>query len=212
MKTILIATHNLDKFEIVKKMFCLMGLQVFRFMSLRDLDINISPLEDGTTVEERARQKALFYLDEVDKTDSNAITAIVGVDDGVHLLRQEIITPNLKMFAADIIGGNLLKLGERVDLLQGFAVHILQSDLVLTCTTHIPFVYVRNNTNTQILENRYPLKQVLARVETEIPIAEVSTKEIAEYYVQHSHDSLSELIYAIKAINTTSYTLHTVSH
>lgn len=59
-KTIVVATKNIDKFRIVVDILLGLGAIDFTYCNLTDLKIT-EEMEETGTIEDRAKQKALFY-------------------------------------------------------------------------------------------------------------------------------------------------------
>jgi len=194
MKKYLVATKNLDKYEIAKGLLAdILSNSDCCFCNLKDLDVHYEITETGS-IEERSRQKSAVFWEYIkkDKQIAEDICASVGIDDGFGLSRDEEGDPNSKQLTDKILTGHYLKEGELIWLKRGFAVCGEKLKLK-SCLTSIPFVFLGNRSNIKREEGKYPLSSVLGSIGQKKTIIEMNFRESIEYYLKYCKSDLIEL-------------------
>lgn len=192
MKKFLVATKNKDKFLIAVDIFKKIGLQNYEYINLHDLGINDNIEETGDIIQ-RAEQKAKFYGDIAKKLSVAGLVAIVGIDDGIKLSKNDNANPNSKEITNGILSGELVKKGDIVWIARAFVIYVLETGKIVSSTTLIPFNFLGNSEDVRWMNEKYPLSLVLGRVNDFKPVAEISNKESSEYYLKYSEYPLREM-------------------
>jgi hypothetical protein len=192
MKKILIATKNKDKFVIVVDIFKKIGLQNYEFVNLHDLSIDDN-IEETGDITQRAEQKAKFYGNIAKKLSIAGLVAIIGIDDGIKLPKNDNANPNSKEITSGILSGELVEKGDIVWIVRAFVIYVLETGKIVSSTTLIPFNFLGNSEDVKWMDEKYPLSLVLGRVNDFKPVAEISNKESSDYYLKYSKYPLQEM-------------------
>lgn len=185
-RTILIATHNKDKFNTVRRMLENVSNNKFTFINLNDLEINRDVEEIGNIIE-RAEQKARLVIDLV----KDKVEAVIGIDDGIKI--KGTITTETKKEADKILAGDYLELGELAPIIRGYFIINTKTKNTESCLTEIPFKYVGNENKIKREEGKYPLSYVLARIDSSKPIGYDTEEDNIKYTLSHSIEGLKKL-------------------
>ena len=194
---ILIATHNKDKYEIVRHLIKKCNYD-FVFHSLSDLNID-DEVEETGGVKDRAKQKAEFYWNIV--KDNFDIDCVIGIDDGIDFTAQGEGKANTKEITDKILHNNFLEKGKWVWIKRAYAVVGANLDLRVFFTS-IPFIFLGNEEGITREEGKYPLSYVLGLVKNpQISVAQMDFKESIDYYFEYSADELQSMVSYITSLS-----------
>lgn len=191
-KKILIATKNKDKFLIVSGMLKQLGLEKYKFVSLKDLGIN-EDVEEKSSVLNRAKQKADFFAKIIKKKKINGISAVLGKDDGIVLPGSKRIITNSKETTDKILTGKIISAGEIIIIASAYALNFLDKNIRASCITKHPYIYLGNKENVKRKEGGYVLNYVVAPLGSKKPLIATSKKDCFRYYLKHSKKELNKL-------------------
>ncbi|MFA6096243.1 MAG: hypothetical protein WC788_01285 [Candidatus Paceibacterota bacterium] len=191
-KTILIATRNRDKFEIVSGILTRLGLNKYKYSSLYDLNVIEDVKEKGTIVN-RAKQKADFFEKIVIKKKIPNIIAVLGIDDGLILPGKKRASSHSKELTGSILSGKLISVGDTVQLARAFALNVLSPKKSRTCITKIPFRFLGSSQAVKRIEGKYPLNDIFGLCGNAKPVNSTSEEECFEYYLRYSEKELNGL-------------------
>lgn len=188
MKKILIATRNKDKFKIVSKLLKSSVFNNYAFFSLSDIEEKIIDKKEKGDLINRSFEKALNVYDSL---KTNDFDFIVGVDDGIKIKGK--IIENVKDYIKPIINDELLSENEVVYIVRAYT-FINNKGKKHSFLTEIPFKYLKDSCNITLEENSYPLSYVLAPLEFDKKVVELSDDESNDYYLKYSIDKFKEVI------------------
>jgi hypothetical protein len=191
-KTILIATRNGDKFEIVSGMLKRLAMGNFGFVSLSDINISDEIKEMGT-IANRAKQKADFFEKIVMKNKNPEIIAVLGIDDGLILPGRKRANSNSKELTDAFLSGKLISVGDIVLLARAFALNVLNSRKSRTCITKIPFEFLGSSQTIKRIEGKYPLNDAFGLCGNGKSVNATSEQECFEYYLRYCKKELEGL-------------------
>lgn len=198
---VIVATQNQDKFKIIQSLLSETGLNEAEYLSLKDLNIESQAEETGSLIN-RAEQKALFAA----KTlimNNISFDLIVGADDGMKLVGKDT-DENSKEITENILNNNLLKVGENLIIVRAFAFVNSKGEVAQSFETEIPFKFIGNSKGITSQEFKYPLSYVLAPINKELSVKEMSDKDSLNYYLEYCRKSLEENVTTyLKALNET---------
>jgi hypothetical protein len=187
MTHILLATKNADKIKLLSNLIKNVIPDLpFKFYSLADFNIS-TDVEESGSIEDRAKQKAVFYTKEYLSKDTEIkIDYILGVDDGIIIEKLGEKTPETKKIVDLIINENLLQLNDRVMIVRGYCFFKLENQKAYSVTTEIPFKYIGNEKQITRIEGKYPLSYLLSHIDKNKAIVDTSEEEIKEYDLKYS--------------------------
>lgn len=194
-KDILIATHNLDKFRIVKNMLKTLGIPETSIRDLRSVSIEEEYLEYGSATK-RAKDKAIFYAQLIEKKGVQNISVVLGIDDELFLPASNQKITNIKDSLTDFILGNVIETGEIIHLHRYFAFLVTQSQQVLECETKVPFTFMglgKYQLN-EVLATDYPLSFILAYLGQEKVVSELAENEATALDLSFSQLALNDIL------------------
>ena len=181
-KSILLATKNISKFELVKSLMCFCGFENYDFFCLKDLDIQIEDKKEEGSIFDRARQKAL----DANKVLKNKYDFIAGIDDGIEIKGK--IETEVKKILPYIIEDELLTENEIVNICRGFY-FISKNNKEYGFITKIPFKYKKFTGNIDDLKNSsYPLSYVLCTLNSETPVINLDKNSENTYYKKYCEE------------------------
>ncbi len=190
MKNFLIATKNIDKYQIASALIGKVFDKKFLFQNLNDLGIEHDIIEVGTILE-RAEQKAKMYWEYLDEVKRNNYIATIGIDDGFSLTESGDGDPNSKELTDKILSGKFIKQNETIWLKRGFAIY--NDKGFKSCLTKIPFIFLGNPKNISRQEGVYPLSSVLSSTDKNITIKDMAFDEAIQYYFKYCGKDLAVL-------------------
>lgn len=191
---LLIATHNLDKYRIVKGLL-LKCNKYLEFCSLKDMNLNLG-LEEMGTITDRAKQKAIFFWEYLkDKNILGDIDCVIGVDDGIGLSEADEGNPNSKKLTDAILSRRFVSVGDKVWIKRAYAV-IGKNGQAKACMSSIPFVFLGNKTNAKRQKNKYSLSEAFGIVgdNSNLTISKMDFNESLGYYFKYSEKELNQLV------------------
>ena len=181
---ILIATQNVDKFNIISKMIKSSINSDIEIKSLNDIEPIKEEIEEGTNLE-RAKKKA----ENAKKYVKEDFDAIIGIDDGVIIKDQEYAA--VKDHLKDIISGDKIKIGEIIYITRAYYM-ITKENEISSCLNKIPY-YLRKKLKKY--ENiGYPLNKVISTIDNETVLSERDKDELNEYFIKHSIEDIRDLL------------------
>ena len=181
---ILIATQNVDKFNIISKMIKSSINSDIEIKSLNDIEPIKEEIEEGTNLE-RAKKKA----ENAKKYVKEDFDAIIGIDDGVIIKDQEYAA--VKDHLKDIISGDNIKIGEKIYITRAYYM-ITKENEISSCLNKIPY-YLRKKLKKY--ENiGYPLNKVISTIDNETVLSERDKDELNEYFIKHSIEDIRDLL------------------
>lgn len=186
MKKILVATRNKDKFKLISRLMTEV-FNGYEFESLRDVIGEIVDKQEIGDVTNRAQEKAQNVFDNL---RSNVYEYVVGIDDAIKIKGKVI--ENVKDYINDILFHNYLESGEIVYIVRAFSFIDLNGK-EMSVLTEIPFSYHPLKHNLKIEENSYPLSHVLATIDQNIIVVNLSETESNDYYSKYSYNKLEEV-------------------
>lgn len=191
MKNIVIATANIDKFNLVKNLLFDLGLKDWDFKNLSDYTISNQTEEVGSS-KERAAQKARFFLNNC--TAINSIDLVVGIDDGIILNGSDGVITDSKTVTQQILSGKKIKIGEEVVNHRAFCFIFPKSNKEMFAVTELKFSYLGNSSVVKLEEGKYPLSHVLGYSGHDNTVAEMSSEEVRKLNVEYSQEDLRPII------------------
>lgn len=185
---ILLATRNKDKFIIVKSMIESIVPDSY-LISIDDANLKGDVVEVGT-IQDRARQKARYFIDKLEEAGREDFDAVLGIDDGLSIGGNQA-SPNSKELTDKILRGEW-PVGTSVDIVRAYAL-IRRGEQPRIEVTRVPFVFSGNVQGQSRREGSYPLSGVVsipgdARTVSELPKAEEDA-----YNLTHSAPALEHL-------------------
>lgn len=186
MKKILIATRNRDKFKLISKLMT-NTFNEYAFESLRDIKVEIIDKQEVGDVINRAQEKAQNVFDNL---PSNEYEYVVGIDDAIKIKGKVI--ENVKDYINDILFHNYLENGEIVYIVRAYS-FIDSKGKKMSVLTEIPFSYQPLKHDFKIEENSYPLSHVLATIDQNSIVIDLSETESNDYYSKYSYNKLEEV-------------------
>jgi hypothetical protein len=186
---VLVATRNKDKFKIVRRMVEKI-IPYARLVSPADAGIPGDVIEVGS-VEERARQKAQYFMERLEWSKKiDDFDAVLAVDDALSIDGGEA-TPNSKELTDRILQSEW-PAGASIAVVRAFAL-IKKGERTRVEVTTVPFTFIGNPLNVEREYGKYPLSRVLAPQGKAIPVCELSTEEEDEFNLAHSSEALTRL-------------------
>lgn len=191
-QTILIATTNNSKFELISTLLISCGFNDYKFNSLKDLDLIIEDKQEVGSILERAKQKAIEAINAINNSNNEYnFDSVIGIDDGIEI--KQVLDANVKKLVPSIINNELLIENEIVYICRAFYFYInknLQKEII----TKIPFKYKQWKKDINFLkENSYPLSYVLSTLNNNIPVIEMNKQESNEYYKYYCEKELIKI-------------------
>ncbi len=183
MKSILLATQNESKIKLLTKLITDVCGE-FKFVSLKELGIN-DEVEETGTIEERARQKAKFYLQKVTEMGHD-FDYVLGADDGIEIPGIAEATAETKKIVNQIINQNLIQIGQSVNILRAFCFisSLCQKELI----TKIPLKYIGNDEQIAKITGKYPLSFLLSHIDKNQAIVDTLPEQITIYNLKYSSE------------------------
>ena len=181
---ILIATQNVDKFNIISKMIKSSINSDIEIKSLNDIEPIKEEIEEGTNLE-RAKKKA----ENAKKYVKEDFDAIIGIDDGVIIKDQEYAA--VKDHLKDIISGDKIKIGEKIYITRAYYM-ITKENEISSCLNKIPYYLRKKLKNYENIG--YPLNKVLSTIDNETVLSERDKDELNEYFIKHSIEDIRDLL------------------
>ena len=181
---ILIATQNVDKFNIISKMIKSSINSDIEIKSLNDIEPIKEEIEAGTNLE-RAKKKA----ENAKKYVKEEFDSIIGIDDGVIIKDQEYAA--VKDHLKDIISGDKIKIGEKIYITRAYYM-ITKENEISSCLNKIPYYLRKKLKNYENIG--YPLNKVLSTIDNETVLSERDKDELNEYFIKHSIEDIRDLL------------------
>ena len=181
---ILIATQNVDKFNIISKMIKSSINSDIEIKSLNDIEPIKEEIEAGTNLE-RAKKKA----ENAKKYVKEEFDAIIGIDDGVIIKDQEYAA--VKDHLKDIISGDKIKIGEKIYITRAYYM-ITKENEISSCLNKIPYYLRKKLKNYENIG--YPLNKVISTIDNETVLSERDKDELNEYFIKHSIEDIRDLL------------------
>lgn len=191
MSTIVIATTNTDKFNLVKDLLVDLGMTDWNFKSLSNFDIS-NQVEETGSAKERAAQKARFFINNCKTIEE--VDVVVGTDDGIVLNSSEGVITDSKKVTKEILSGEKVKIGDEVVNHRAFCFMIPKSNKTMFAVTEIKFRYLGGSLGIKLEEGKYPLSHVLGYDGYDKTVSETSTEEVRQLNVKYSKESLQPII------------------
>jgi hypothetical protein len=165
------------------------------------MDMNIDyDVEEVGTITQRAVQKAEIYWKYLIKNnlDKNFV-AVIGIDDGIGLSKNDEGDPNSKELTDKILSGKFIEQGKNVWIKRAFAIYNdnLKSNF---CVTSIPLTFLGNHVDAIREEGKYPLSKVLAPINSTKTMSELPFTVAIDYTFKYSEEKLTLLLESIKKI------------
>ena len=181
---ILIATQNVDKFNIISKMIKSSINSDIEIKSLNDIEPIKEEIEAGTNLE-RAKKKA----ENAKKYVKEEFDAIIGIDDGVIIKDQEYAA--VKDHLKDIISGDKIKIGEKIYITRAYYM-ITKENEISSCLNKIPYYLRKKLKNYENIG--YPLNKVISTIDNETVLSERDKDELNEYFIKNSIEDIRDLL------------------
>ena len=188
MQTVLIATTNEDKFNIVKGIFqaTIFPKEEYIIIRPQDLDVKLSEVEEKGTISERARAKALHAREELLGYD---IDIFVGVDDAIIMKGR--VEPDIKKYMKKILYEGYFVEGEQFCFSRAYCLVDREKNMKETIAD-VPYLYKEDKT-VEFRTQAYPLDEVAFPLGSDISIAAMNTEEKNEYYFQYIKEPIKSL-------------------
>lgn len=193
MKKIIIATGNQDKFKQIAELLTTLNINTNQFLNLDDLKINNNQTEIGTLAE-RAKQKAFNCLSQIKESDYSNYLCIVANDTGTKLPTLNIETAESKKIASEILKGKLVNVGDPIYYVYSYAFILFPDQKLITAEIEIPFTYLGNPNNLEMVEGQNIMGQVKALVGQKIPHSQIPENEVIEYRLKFLREKFSPII------------------
>ncbi|MBQ8044145.1 MAG: hypothetical protein IJ272_08390 [Clostridia bacterium] len=180
MKKVLVATRNMDKFDIVVKMLNKHAFKNYEYLSLNDINGSIAEEKEQGDITNRAINKALVARKSIRYDEFDYV---IGIDDGIEMKGK--IIENVKNYIGDIINNNYLIENERVNIVRAYSFvdkEMNHKEIV----TKIPFKYKKSDRQIEPDKMGYPLSYVLTPINSDIPVAELNKEDSNNYYLSYS--------------------------
>ena len=188
MKKVFIATTNIDKYNVVSKIFKNTIFKEDEYEIIcQSKDMNIKDIfEEGNNVE-RARKKALNAYDSLKEYNFDYI---VGLDDAIVINNK--IEPDVRKYINKILYENYLNDGEEYSFNRAYC--IVDNDKnIYEVNLSIPQIYHPLNKIIEVKDHTYPLSNVSYPIGYDKPINELSEEEATNYYLKYVKDGLLNL-------------------
>lgn len=195
MKTILVATYNMDKYRIVTALISKVFCDKFWFKSISDVGIKLEVIEEGSIIQ-RAEQKAIDVWKNMNRTERKEYYATIGIDDGFSLKKDDEGDPNSKLLTDKILSGDFIKKNRTIWLKRGIALNNDQE--LYSVLTTIPFVFLGNPNNIKRQEGTYSLMQVLRPINGNYALNQIEFGEAIKYYSSYCNDDIKRLFNEMK--------------
>ena len=199
MKPIIIATSNIDKFDLTVNILRAMDVKPDKFLNLADLNIVNDQPEIGGIME-RAKQKALYCLSKIKSEDYSKYGCVIANDTGTRLPTINLVTEESRKLASEILAGNHIKAGDPMIYIYAYVVILLPHLDMLTAIAEVPFTYLGNPKGITLEEGKNTMGLVKAIPGQNIPHAFVPAKEETSYRLGYLRNALEPLVDRIKKI------------
>ncbi len=194
-KKVLIATNNSDKYQSISALLEGVFPHKYDFMSLEDIAIYVNFIETGSIIN-RAIHKAKLCWECLEDTNQKEYFISIGVDDGFSLKKEDEGNSNSKSITDSILSGKLLSINETIWLKRGIAYYNDKSQGAIITST--PLIYKGNPNNIERIENTYPLRNVLAPLNSEKVQSQIEFENLIEYYLKYCRNDIEILFRNIK--------------
>ncbi len=195
---VLVATKNIDKFNITKGIFQKLGLINYKYKNLRDYKL-LEENEEVGTLKERAKDKVEFALKMLEKKVEYAeIAIIIGIDDGFCIPSKNLLTANSKELVDDILSGKMLNVGDSIEEVRSYAIYNKSKGKYYYYESRLPLIFLGNEQGIIRKEGINPLKNVLSFVFESLPVGNHSQDEIDEVVLGYVREDLKILIQKLK--------------
>jgi hypothetical protein len=195
MKNILVATNNNDKYQSISALLEGVFPDKYIFNSLTDISISLDFIETGSIVN-RALYKANLCWEYLKETNHKEYYISIGVDDGFSLEKENEGNSNSTLITDNILSGKFLRINETIWLKRGIAYCNDKSQGAIITTT--PLVYKGNPNNIERIENTYPLRYVLAPLNSEKVQSQIEFETLIKYYLKYCRNEIEILFKNIK--------------
>ena len=195
MKTILIATYNVDKYRIITALFNKVLRHKFSFKNIYDVGINFEIIEEGTIIK-RAEQKAIEVWNHMKIDERKEYFATIGIDDGFSLNKDDEGDPNSKLVTEKILNGTFVKKNNTIWLKRGIALYNHQE--LNSVLTTIPFTFLGNPNNIKRQEGVYSLMEVLRPINGNTSLKETVIDDAIQYYLSYCYKDIKRLFNVIR--------------
>ena len=189
MKTILLATSNKDKFQIVKYLLQKANLTEpqYKIISLKDINYTAPDEKEQGTIDQRAKAKATSVASNVpNRTDYDYI---IGIDDGIEI--KGTIRENVKDHINKILFENYLKENESIIFPRAYYC-IAKDNSTFETIAKIAYTY-KQKTDIKVEPNSYPLSQVAVPLNSTKSLTDMDEHEANEYCWECCKDKIIEL-------------------
>ncbi len=190
MNKILIATTNIDKYNVVTYLLKKAGLDDYLYQSLNDINYDGPDKKEQGSIEERAENKARVVKEYLDENNNNVYEFIIGIDDGIFI--KGALEENIKDYIKRILYENYLADGEEYAFYRAYCLINKSGDIFKT-ETKIPYTY-KFKSGAEFKEKAYPLSQVSVPYGYDVAVAELSSEDGNEYAWKYSKDKLNDLV------------------
>ncbi len=186
-KKVLIATHNEDKFVIVRDLLISSGLDEAEFHNLRDFGV-LSQVTEIGSVKNRAYMKAREAYNKL-KGSGEQIDIYIGSDDAMQM-PDGAVRVDSKEVTNEILNDGLLDIDELLTIVRAFSFIDKHGTEISRFETRIPFKFVGVTNNINEVKNKYPLNYVLSPMDSDTTIANMSYNESMNYYLRFCKNTL----------------------
>ena len=177
MQTILLATSNKDKFQIVKYLLQKANLTEpqYKILSLKDINYTAPDEKEQGTIDQRAKAKAISLLSNI--SNRADYDFVIGIDDGIEL--KGTIRENVKDYINKILFENYLEENESIIFPRAYYC-IAKDNSTFETIAKIAYTY-KPKADLKVEPNSYPLSQVAAPLNSDKSLTDVDEHEANEY-------------------------------
>ena len=189
MKTILLATSNKSKFQIVKYLLQKANLTEpqYQILSLKDINYNAPDEKEQGTIDQRAKTKAISVASNL--INCNDYDYIIGIDDGIEL--KGTVRENVKDHINKILFENYLEENESIIFPRAYYC-ISKDGSTFETIAKIAYKY-KPKEDLKVEPNSYPLSQVAAPINSDKSLTEMDEEQANEYCWKSCRDELIKL-------------------
>lgn len=189
MQTILLATSNKDKFQIVKYLLQKANLTEpqYKILSLKDINYTAPDEKEQGTIDQRAKAKAISLLSNI--SNRADYDFVIGIDDGIEL--KGTIRENVKDYINKILFENYLEENESIIFPRAYYC-IAKDNSTFETIAKIAYTY-KPKADLKVEPNSYPLSQVAAPLNSDKSLTDMDEHEANEYCWECCKDKIIEL-------------------
>lgn len=180
---ILVATNNMDKFNIISKMIYSIFGNNIKIKSLASYKDFVEVDEVGNNIN-RAKEKAKNAKNNI----NDEFDYVLGIDDGVIVNETEYVSVKDKL--NDIICNNTVSIGSKIYITRAYYL-LSKTNKETYCYNKIPYIIQKKLSNYE--KQGYPLNSVISTIDDDRVLTERTEEELNKYFLKYSIDDLRKL-------------------